>query len=141
MILDLGFKNRAARLLLLLSVFVLISAGCSSRQPEVGNKQSVEQEKAIQVRQKVEGDMADGLFNIYLSENKTALDLLKMGHTVETKTFRGIGEYVTSVNGQKEDTGKNFWAFYVNNKQAIEGASTYKPVDKDYIEWKLEKIK
>ncbi len=130
----------SGKLLLSLSILSFITAGCNNQQSAENNKQSVEQQ-SIQVRQMVEGDMADSLFNFYKEENKTALDLLKMGHKVETKTFSGVGEYVISINGKKEDTGKNFWSFYVNNQQAQEGAATYKPKDKDFIEWKLEEIK
>lgn len=132
--------KRMTRILLSVFAVLLISAGCN-QQSAVSNKQSAEEQQAIQIRQMVEGDMADSLFNIYVSENKTALDLLKMGHTVETKTFSGVGEYVIAINGKKEDSGKNFWAFYVNNKQTTEGAAIYKPKDKDFIEWKLETIK
>jgi Domain of unknown function (DUF4430) len=149
--------QRITKLFLILSVLGLISAGCNeqSRLPTTNPSSRADEsarsgagyplptnaEQSIQVRQMVEGDMADSLFNIYPAENKTALELLKMGHQVETKTFSGAGEYVVSINGKKEDTGKNFWAFYVNNKQATEGASTYKPKNKDFIEWKLEIIK
>lgn len=139
MILDLKFKNQAKKIFLVFSL-VFLAVSCRN-QFAISNPQSEIRESAIQVRQMVEGDMADSLFNFYKEENKTALDLLKMGHKVETKTFSGVGEYVTSINGKKEDTGKNFWSFYVNNQQAQEGAATYKPKDKDFIEWKLEEIK
>ena len=86
--------------------------------------------------------MGDSLFNIYPSENKTALDLLKMGHSVQTKPYSGIvGEYVAAINGQKETPGKNFWVMYVNGLLSKVGADIYKPNNKDYIEWKLEVIK
>ncbi len=137
---NIKLQLKITKLFLILSVVSLIAAGCN-QQSAVSNKQSAEEQQTIQIRQMVEGDMADSLFNIYVNENKTALDLLRMGHTVETKTFSGVGEYVTAVNGKKEETGKNFWAFYVNNQQATEGAAIYKPKDKDFIEWKLEAIK
>ncbi len=127
--------------LLLLSVIVLVSAGCAN-QPAAPAAVPVQQaEASIQITQKVEGDLGDNLFNIYPSENKTALDLLKMGHKVKTKTFSGLGEFVESINDKKAESNKNFWSFYVNGKQAQVGASTYKPKNKDAIEWKLESLK
>ncbi len=135
--------KRVTRILLSLSVVLLISAGCNQQSALTTNNQQLptNAELSIQIRQKVEGDMGDNLFNIYPSEQKTALDLLKMGHQVETKTFKDAGEYVTAINGQKEEKGKKFWAFYLNGVQSALGAASYKPVNKDYIEWKLEIIK
>lgn len=75
-----------------------------------------------------------------LKAGQTALDLLKASHTIETKTFSGIGEYVTTIDGKKEDS-KHFWALYVNGKQSQVGASDYKVKAGDKIEWKFEEIK
>ena len=75
-----------------------------------------------------------------LKSGQTALDLLKASHTIETKTFSGIGEYVTTIDGKKEDS-KHFWALYVNGKQSQVGASDYKVKAGDKIEWKFEEIK
>jgi hypothetical protein len=139
---NIKLQFKISKLFLILSILGLIAAGCN--QQAVKNPPVIEAqgEQSIQIRQKVEGDMGDNLFNIYPSENKTALDLLKMGHAVETKPYSGIvGEYVATINGQKETPGKNFWVMYVNGKQSTIGADTYKPVNKDYIEWKLETIK
>lgn len=130
---------KISKLVLILSILGLIAAGCNKTLEPVA--QEVQGEKSIQVRQKVEGDRGDSLFNIYPSEQKTALQLLKMGHKVETKTFKDAGEYVTAINGQKEEKAKKFWAFYLNGKQSNVGAATYQVKDKDFIEWKLEGIK
>jgi hypothetical protein len=73
-------------------------------------------------------------------EGKNALDLLKAKHSVETQTFQGAGEFVTSINGLKGNSS-NFWAFYVNNEQANVGASQYTTKSADFIEWKYEEIK
>jgi hypothetical protein len=73
-------------------------------------------------------------------EGKSAMDLLKSSHTVETAEYAGIGEYVVSINGVKADSTSNFWGFYVNGKQAQVGASQYISKNGDLIEWKLESI-
>lgn len=72
-------------------------------------------------------------------EGKTALAILKSSYNVETKTFDGIGEMVTGINGVAPDS-KHFWAFYVNGKQAEVGAGQYQTKSGDKISWKLEKI-
>jgi hypothetical protein len=72
--------------------------------------------------------------------DKTALELLKDGHKVETKEYSGMGEFVTSIDGVAAEDGKNFWAFYVNGQMAAEGASTYKTKDGEKIEWRLDAI-
>ncbi len=94
----------------------------------------------IQVVQKVEGQFGDKLFNFYADENKTALDLLNMSYKVEVKHYSGIGDMVTSIAGQKADD-KHFWEFFVNDKSSNVGASSYKPVNGDKLEWKFSAIK
>ncbi len=136
---------------LLVSFFVLlVAAACNQPKPRDPGADDTKLEQSyadpqlqrqqIQVSQKVEGDFGDMLFNFYADENKTALDLLKSGHKVETKTFEGVGEFVESINGVKADK-KHFWEFFVNGKSSNVGASTYKPVNKDKIEWKFSEIK
>lgn len=71
---------------------------------------------------------------------KNALALLKSSHKTETKSYKGLGELVTSIDGMKADT-KHFWSFYVNGKQAQVGAGEYTTKSGDKITWKLEEIK
>ncbi len=130
---------KIGKVIFLASAVVFLAAGCNLSRPLVNSQESVKQRTQIQVVYKVEGDMGDRLFSFYADENKTALDLLKSGHKVETKSFSGIGEFVESINNKKPESDE-FWAFYVNGKQAQVGAGDYKPVNGDSIEWKLEKI-
>jgi hypothetical protein len=77
----------------------------------------------------------------YMGENgKTALEILKKSHKIETKDFAGVGEFVTAIDGIKAEDSKNFWAFYVNGTMASEGASTYKTKNGEKIEWRLDEI-
>ena len=125
------------------SAIVFLAAGCSQKQ--AGTNEDIKivesDRELVQVSHQVESlDRGDQLFNFYADEGKNALDLLKSGHTIETKTFSGIGEYVTTIDGKKEDS-KHFWALYVNGKQSQVGASDYKVKAGDKIEWKFEEIK
>ena len=73
-------------------------------------------------------------------EGKNALDLLKQSHKVQTKTYEGLGELVTSIDGVSPDS-KHFWAFYVNGQQSQVGAGAYTTKGMDTVVWKLEEIK
>lgn len=120
---------------------VFLAASCNSKSSV--NNRELEERVQIQASQIVQGiDRGSQLFNFYADENKSALDLLRSGHQVETKSFSGVvGEYVAAIDGKAQDPGKNFWALYVNGVQSRVGASDYKPQDGDRIEWKLEEIK
>lgn len=72
-------------------------------------------------------------------QGQTALTLLKAKYDVNTKTYKGLGEQVISIDGVKPDS-KHFWAFYVNGKLAAVGAGSYKTKRGDNITWKLEAI-
>lgn len=72
-------------------------------------------------------------------EGKNALELLKQLHQVETKSYEGLGELVTSINGVTADYS-HFWAFYVNEQQSQVGAGSYSTKATDTITWKLEEI-
>ena len=72
-------------------------------------------------------------------QGQTALTLLKAKYNVKTKTYKGLGEQVISIDGVKPDK-KHFWAFNVNGKLASVGAGAYKTKRGDTITWKLEAI-
>jgi len=73
-------------------------------------------------------------------EGKTAMELLKSFHTVETQDFGDLGEFVESIDGMKPDS-RHYWAFYLNGEQSQVGASAYVTKPTDIIEWVLEEIK
>ncbi|MBI3952731.1 MAG: DUF4430 domain-containing protein [Candidatus Doudnabacteria bacterium] len=73
-------------------------------------------------------------------EGKTALELLKASHQVETKSY-SFGDMVVAIDGVSPDQTKAFWSFYVNGSQAQVGAGSYVTKSGDVIEWKLEFIK
>lgn len=69
-------------------------------------------------------------------EGRTALELLKEKHKVETKSF-DFGEMVVGIDGRVA-TDNEFWAFYINGNPAQVGAGDYQTKDSDSITWKLE---
>ncbi len=66
-------------------------------------------------------------------DGKNALELLQIDHRVDV-TAEG---FVNAIDGQKPGN-RQFWAFYVNCKQADVGAKDYQTKGQDLIDWKLE---
>jgi len=73
------------------------------------------------------------------TSNGNALNLLKQHYTVKTKTYTGMGEEVIGINGVVASS-KQYWAFYVNGKEAQVGAGSYTTKKTDTITWKLESL-
>jgi hypothetical protein len=65
-----------------------------------------------------------------------ALTLLKKHATVGVKHY-SFGDLVTTINGSAGN-GPAYWTFYVNNKEASVGASSYKTKNSDELNWKLQ---
>lgn len=60
----------------------------------------------------------------------------------ETKEYAGIGKFVQSINGLKEETrNKMYWIYYINGQTAQIGITDYIIQQGDVIEWKYEKSK
>jgi len=117
-----------AAIIALCGILISISVA-NDRQDEKSDTQttaSVKKEEQLQV----EYQGQDG---------QNALSLLKTNYNVETKSYEGLGELVTNINGVVPDS-KHFWAFYVNEKQSQVGASQYETKSSDVLTWKLEKI-
>ena len=75
---------------------------------------------------------------IEIEPNKTALDLLNRTNKIETNGT-GKNAFITKINSREADNTKHeFWAFYVNGKQAQVGAGSYILHQSDKIEWKIE---
>jgi hypothetical protein len=67
--------KKLAKIILLVSALVLLAAACNRQTPPAMEKPAEVQRQQIQVTHKVEIDMGDQLFNFYVDEHKTALDL------------------------------------------------------------------
>lgn len=99
------------------------------------NKSSIQQQNLV-VYLKIDG-MKDFVKHEIII-GKTALDFIKEKTIVQTKG-EGVNAYVIKINGRiADDTKKEFWAFYVNGKQAEVGAGSYKLREGDKILWKIE---
>ncbi len=57
----------------------------------------------------------------------------------QTKEFAGIGHFVESINGIKNNQKENqYWIYYINGESANMGISQYKIQPNDKIEWRFE---
>ena len=73
-------------------------------------------------------------------EGQTALETMQSLTNVQTEDS-AYGKMVTGINGTNAEKTKTYWAFYVNDAYANEGAGTYKAKVGDKIKWQLEEIK
>lgn len=132
-----------AALLLLFFGLLFVNARLHPETRGQGNVQGVQQQQIplkITVSQNIyfDNDSVRRFNNITFDNGTTALDLLKK--TTDAKT-EGVGKnaFVTQIDRVEADKEvRQFWAFYVNGKQAEVGAGSYVLKDKDIIEWKLE---
>lgn len=124
-------------LLFVLFILIIFSGYFFYQNKLVSTKKPAVQEQKINVYLKLFGQ-AD-FVKQKVDLNKTALDLTNEKAKIVTKG-EGANAYVVEINGKSaDDSKKEFWAFYVNGKQAEVGAGSYKLKDGDKIEWKIEK--
>lgn len=92
----------------------------------------------VTVEQKISAETVLSDRKEQIKKGSTALQALYSSHTIKSK---GIGQntFVTAIDGREADTDKReFWALYVNGKQAEVGAGIYIVKNNDKIEWKIE---
>lgn len=141
--------KKYTKILFAASVVVLLAAGCNKTQLQqnkqqapqsvpIGQTQTKQNADSLTVRQTVEGSNLNQP-SYQVVAGKSAIDLLKANHQVQTKEYQGLGEFVLSIDGNAPDS-KHFWEFFVNGKSSNVGASSYTLKDGDKIEWKLSAI-
>ncbi|MFZ2206814.1 MAG: DUF4430 domain-containing protein [Microgenomates group bacterium] len=68
----------------------------------------------------------------------TALQALYKTHKIQSKGL-GANSFIIAIDGRMASEEKReFWAYYVNGKQADVGAGAYVIKNNDTIEWKIE---
>lgn len=126
---------------IIVTVLVALGAGGAYFATQLSNK-SQNQTNQNEPQQQTETKKEVGSTTVAYDgeEGRTALEILKGIKPVETKAYTGIGEMVVGIDGVKPEDSSEFWAFYVNGKQAQVGADQYVTKKGEKIEWKLEKI-
>lgn len=129
-----NFYPIAAVIIVILGVFFAINSAKT-------NPGSTTQETPATASSSIETESAKPKTLAYRGQDgKTALELLKGAASIET-SGEGAMAFVTTINDYKPDINKEFWALYVNGKQAEVGAGSLSTKGTDMIEWRLEQIK
>jgi hypothetical protein len=132
-------------LIIIMLFFTGISVGIITFQSPKLNKNQGEVNVEIII------DFNDGVIysDVTYIENATVLDLLlktaeNTGMKIEKTYWEQFDSYIIdsiTYNGKKyEGSTNSYWAFYVNNVAALEGADKILIHDNDIIKWKFEKI-
>ncbi|MEI6533019.1 MAG: DUF4430 domain-containing protein [Candidatus Roizmanbacteria bacterium] len=103
------------------------------------SKQSITRiESKIEIRNRVIIDKISKENKISVKDKTTALTVLQINNKVVMKGEKEMA-FVTGINNRLADDSKHeFWALYVNGKQAQVGAGSYIVKQGDTIEWKIE---
>ncbi len=126
------FMKRYSSIIALTFGLALMGAGCGLTE----TKQSLIQKNTNQVvtNVSIKGTISNDI--VYSGQDgKNALELLQAKFKVESSA-QG---FVTSIDGRKA-VDHEFWAFYVNGKQAEVGAKDLMSKNSDTITWKIEKF-
>jgi len=119
--------KRFSSVLVLALGLTLVGAGCGLTTT-VNVNEPVNTNVSLNVNVAVSGSIT------YAGQDgKNALELLQQKNSVDVSA-QG---FVNAINGRKPGE-REFWAFYVNGKQAEVGAKDYATKTSDAIEWKLE---
>lgn len=120
--------------------FVLILLGTAFIQYKnnLPQKSTVVPIQTISVKQVITINGRRNQSTTQVKPGLTALQLLKFAHKVDLKGEKESA-FVTGIDGRVTSTvNKEFWAFYVNGKQAEVGVGSYLVKNNDTIEWKIE---
>lgn len=93
----------------------------------------------ISVKQIITIDGKKTQTTIGMKDGSTALQtLIFSSHKVDVKGERE-NAFIIAIDGKRASAiDREFWALYVNGKQAEVGAGTYRIKNSDTIEWRIE---
>ena len=116
--------------LLIVLALVLSITGCVN-QPNIGTNQ-------IPVKLIVNYSGFSQTFDVNVSENTTAFDLLKGHVKIAYKDFPGVGVFINSIENISNSQDK-YWMFYVDGNLSGVGVSAYVINQSTVIEMRYEK--
>ncbi|MFZ2026435.1 MAG: DUF4430 domain-containing protein [Microgenomates group bacterium] len=129
---------RKTNILALFFVALIVGTGYLQFFPKKEPQKKVAPTPTILVQQKITAETVLSNRQEQVQKGATALQALNSTHKIKSK---GVGQntFVTAIDGREALADKQeFWAFYVNGKQAEVGAGTYIIKNNDTIEWKIE---
>lgn len=116
--------------LLVVLALVLSISGCVN-QPNIGSNQ-------IPVKLIVNYSGYSQTFDVNVSENTTAFDLLKGHVKIAYKDYPGMGVFINSIENVS-NSQDNYWMFYVDGNLSGVGVSAYVINQSTVIEMRYEK--
>lgn len=135
------------QILLIIILFLTVAVGSvglykiSNPQTRVLSAQSEKPATEISVYHAIAADanFPEEYREIKIASGATELDLLKHNAVIKTKG-EGKNAFVLAINQREADMAKReFWALYVNGKQAQVGAGSYVLKNGDRVKWQVEK--
>ena len=118
-------------------LLIVLFTGYFQYKQSIPTKQKVDIQ-TIEVRQTIVIDGKKNQSPIRVKKGITALQLLSINHKVTAKGEKE-NAFITTIDMREALTvNREFWAFYVNGKQATVGAGSYFVKNNDTIEWKIE---
>lgn len=112
------------------AVAVILAAGAAGAGVAIHDKNNGN----VQITSNTQHQLTQISYNGQTGVN--ALVLLQKHATVQTKKY-SFGPFVKSIDGVNGN-GPKYWTFYVNDKEASTGASSYITKNTDRITWKLQ---
>ncbi len=116
--------------LLIALALILSLTGCVN-QPNIGSNQ-------IPIKLIVNYSGYSQTFDVNVSENSTAFDLLKKFVQLDYKESPGLGAFINSINNVS-NTNTDYWMFYVDGNLSGVGVSAYVINQSAVIEMRYEK--
>lgn len=129
---------KKTNILALFFVVLIVGTGYLQFFPKKEPQKKITPSPTISVQQKITAETVLSNRQEQVQKGVTALQALNSTHKIKSK---GVGQntFVTAIDGREAMADKReFWAFYVNGKQAEVGAGTYIIKNNDTIEWKIE---
>jgi len=122
----------------LLFILLIGTTGYFQFFPKKEVTKKIKLSRSITVKQIVRVDLKISEKKEQIVVGSTALQALYKTHKIQSKGL-GANAFITAIDGRiASDEKREFWAFYVNGKQADVGAGTYVVKNNDTIEWKIE---
>lgn len=120
-------------------ILVAIVAGTYlyNQQPELAP--TAEPSPSSMVEEATQEEISSQLILTATENGQTALELLEANAEIKTKDYGDAGMMVTSINNIDSDN-KHYWAFYINDEYAQQGASKTILENGDVIKFIYEKI-
>ena len=142
-------ENRKITIFLIIGLIVGFAAGFLFKGGNFSNQPSLPRNTANQNQESKVSlmvDFGDGDVKTYndisISQGENLFDAMKKviqegGVAFEYKEYKDLGMLITKIKDKENGAGNKYWQYWVDNKKADVGASSYFPQNNDIIEWKF----